>query len=196
MKQDPTDPTGVHDDSERGNKGVTRARNRKANAALKLHIDGEHPDDIAEVLGYPDGGAVRVAIELALERELHEESREEMRRMVGYRLQRLTRAVWNKAVNEESPEQLAAQREARANLAEFSRLYGLGAPQEHVVHTPTDTLLGAQIGDVGTADWGVNRTRGGSRGTGGSRRWGRSVGNGLTWWRRGSATRRRSGSTR
>jgi hypothetical protein len=137
MRQDPTDPTGVFDDSPRGNKEVKRARDRKANAALQLHIAGLIPDEIAEQLGYPDGGAVRVAIELALERELHEESRNEMRKMVGLRLQRLTKAVWAKAIDPSSPEQLAAQREARANLAEFTRVFGLAAPTEMVVHTPT-----------------------------------------------------------
>lgn len=137
MKQDPTDPTGVSDDSPRGSKELKRARDRKANAALQLHIAGLYWDEIAEQLGYPDGGAVRVAVELALERELHEESRDQMRKMVGLRLQRLTKAVWAKAINPDSPEQLAAQREARANLAEFVRVYGLAAPTEMVVHTPT-----------------------------------------------------------
>jgi hypothetical protein len=141
MRQDPTDPTGVADDTPRGNSEVTRARNRKANAALQLHIAGLTVDEIAEQLGYPDGGAVRVSIELALERELHEESRNEMRKMVGLRLQRLTKAVWGKAIDPNNPEQIAAQREARANLAEFVRVYGLAAPTEMVVHTPTATEL-------------------------------------------------------
>lgn len=141
MRQDPTDPTGVFDDSPRGDRGVRRARERKANAALQLHIAGLSLDEIAEQLGYPDGGAVRVAIELSLERELHEESRDQMRKMVGLRLQRLTKAVWAKAINPDSPEQLAAQREARANLAEFVRVYGLAAPTEVLVHTPTAAEL-------------------------------------------------------
>lgn len=141
MRQDPTDPTGVADDTPRGNSDVARARNRKANAALQLHIAGLIPDEIAEQLGYPDGGAVRIAIELSLERELHEESRQQMRKMVGLRLQRLTKAVWGKAIDPKNPEQLAAQREARANLAEFVRVYGLAAPTEMIVHTPTSTEL-------------------------------------------------------
>lgn len=141
MKQDPTDPTGVSNNSPRGDSTLTRARERKAHAALQLHIAHVGLDDIAEQLGYPDGGAVLVAIELALERQLHEESREEMRRMVGLRLKRLNQAVWAKAIDPKSPEQLAAVREARANLTEFARLYGLNAPSELVVHTPTATEL-------------------------------------------------------
>lgn len=142
MKQDPTDPTGVADEpGARGNSELSRARNRKANAALQLHIAGLSLDEIAETAGYPDGGAVRVAIELALERELHEESRVQMRQMVGLRLQRLTKAVWAKAIDPNSVDQIAAQREARANLAEFAKVYGLYAPTEMVVHTPTATEL-------------------------------------------------------
>jgi hypothetical protein len=148
MKQDPTDPTGVADDSPRGDRAVVRARERKANAALQLHIAGLTLDEIAEQLGYPDGGAVRVAIELSLERELHEESRNEMRKMVGLRLQRLTKAVWAKAIDPQNPEQLAAQREARANLSEFVRVYGLAAPTEMVVHTPTATELENWVASV------------------------------------------------
>jgi hypothetical protein len=141
MKQDPTDPTGIRDDTPKGNSEVTRARHRKANAALQLHIAGVDLDDIAEQMGYPDGGAVRVAIELALERNLIEEDRQAMRQMVGMRLQRLTKAVWAKAINPEHPEQMTAVREARANIAEFSKVYGLHAPTEMVVHSPTSAEL-------------------------------------------------------
>lgn len=141
MEQDPTDPTGIRDDTPKGNSEVTRARHRKANAALQLHIAGVDLEDIAEQMGYPDGGAVRIAIELALERQLVEEDRQAMRQMVGLRLQRLTRAVWSKAINPEHPDQMTAVREARANIAEFSKTFGLHAPTEMVVHTPTAAEL-------------------------------------------------------
>ena len=136
-QQDSEDPTGVSGNGD-GGKSMTRARDRKANAGVQMALAGASWDEIAKALGYPTARAARVSIEIALEkRYITDEDRAKMRKIAGARLQRLLRATWSKAIDPESPEQLAAVREARATIADHRKLYGLDAPSEVIVHNPT-----------------------------------------------------------
>lgn len=133
--QDPTHPDGVV--STTGSNGeLTRARDRKANAALDLRLAGYSWEEVAEIVGYPDARAAQVNIERALEAHLKEDERSQgrMRDMAGRRLERLLRAVWHKAIDPESPEQMAAQDRARQVISQYSKLYGLDAPTEVNLH--------------------------------------------------------------
>lgn len=138
MAQDSSDPTGVVGDT-RADSALVRARHRKQNAALQLSLAQVGWDEIAEAVGYPTARAARVAVEQALEREWKEDpqTKERMRRMAGQQFSRMIRAIWKKAMDPEHPEQLAAQRELRTNIQAYSKLYGLDAPSEMIVHTPT-----------------------------------------------------------
>jgi tRNA A37 N6-isopentenylltransferase MiaA len=125
IQQDSSHPTGVngpvrkHGDGAQ--KSLDRARDRKANAALEMRLAHADWDEIAEALGSED--------------------RDKLRQMAGTRLERMTRALWSKAIDPKNPEQMAAQRETRANIDRFAKLFGLDAPTEVVVHSPTQQEL-------------------------------------------------------
>lgn len=149
MEQDPTDPTGVRDDTPRGNSEVRRARDRKANSALQLRIAGAEWDEIAQVLGFPSGHHAQVATERALESELHtEESKKHLRQIASKRLDRLVRSVWSKAINPDNPEHLQYVDRARQLIDRHAKLHGLDAPTEMVVNSPTAEQLEQWVASV------------------------------------------------
>ena len=148
-EQDPQDPTGVRDETPRGNQHVIRARDRKANAAIQLKIAGASWDEIAEVVGFPTGRHAIVAVEKALEKQLkEEESQKAMRSMAGKRLERLLRGVWTKAIDPNNAEHLAAVDRARLLIDRHIKLYGLDAPTEYVVTSPSQVELENWVGRV------------------------------------------------
>jgi hypothetical protein len=148
-EQDPTHPTGVLDTTPRGNSVSHRARERKANAALELRKTGTSWADIAEVVGYPTGRHAQVAVEQALENDLkNPESQEFMRSLMGQRLDRLLRGVWKKAIAEKHPEHLLATTKARELIAQQTKLFGLDAPTEMVVHSPSGAELDKWVSEV------------------------------------------------
>jgi hypothetical protein len=136
MIQNPEDPTGVEWDGN-GDPPV-RPRMRKASAALQMRLAGATWAEIAMALGYPTPRAALVAVELALEDELHEtDQRAKLRQMASLRLDRLLRSVWPKAIDPENPEHLLAVTKAREVISTFTKLHGLDAPSEVIVHNPT-----------------------------------------------------------
>lgn len=148
-KQDPNEPSGISDDSEKGGSMVSRARNRKANAALQLRIAGASWSEIAESLGYPTPRAALVATEKALEKELKtEESQTAMRSLAGKRLERILRGVWSKAIDPKNPEHLLAADKARLLIDRHAKLYGLDAPTEVVVSNPSQVELERWVATV------------------------------------------------
>jgi hypothetical protein len=141
QQQDSTDPTGVATDGK-SHATVHRARERKSNAALEMRLAGASWDDIAEVLGYPTARQAIVATEKALERELKtEHSQATMRTLAGRRLERLLRAVWSKSIDPNHPDQLIAHQRALAVIDRHIKLYGLDAPTEMVVRSPSTEAL-------------------------------------------------------
>jgi hypothetical protein len=149
MAQDSSDPTGVRDDSERGNSEVSRARDRKANAALELAMDN-HASwiEIAEVLGYPTARAAKVAVEQALERNLQAGDRDHMRRYAATRMERMLRSIWKRTIDEEDPDQLAFIREARGLIGDQVKLWGLAAPSEVVISNPSANEIEAWVAQI------------------------------------------------
>lgn len=152
--QDPAHETGVSVvEGTRDKDSATRPRERKANDALEMRLMGYGWDDIARVLGYPTPRAALVAFETALEKQLLDDhdSTAKMRDLAGRRLERLLRAVWGKAIDPDDPEQLPAVDRAVKVLAEHSRLFGLNAPSEMVVHSPTATEIQGFVAKVVSA---------------------------------------------
>jgi hypothetical protein len=146
--QDSSHPTGV----TQTRKGRTRPgepvgdyayiqRNRKADAALSLRLSGASWSDIAITLGFPTPRAALVATERALVKQLSETDREKMRMLAGARLERLMRSVWAKAIDPDSPDQMTAVNRARELIDRHAKLFGLDAPTEIVVHSPTQSEL-------------------------------------------------------
>jgi hypothetical protein len=161
QEQDSDDPTGVKGEAAGNHAGgrvvpgnsVTRARNRKSNAAIQMRLAGASWTEICVALGYPTPRAALVAVEKALERELRTEpDRDKMRQIAGARLDRLLRSVWPKAIDTESPEQMVAVQRSRELIADWRKVYGLDAPTEVVVHSPTQRELEAWVVQVTAAN--------------------------------------------
>ena len=74
-----------------------------------------------------------------------------MRDYAGRRLERLLRAIWQKAIDTDSPEQMAAQQRALAIIDRHAKLFGLDAPTQHVINTPTVNEIDQWIADVRAA---------------------------------------------
>lgn len=112
---------------------------RQGSAALGLRLAGAGYDEIAETLGFEHAWAAREAVEATLaNRALSDrDGRERLRAEEGARLLRLLRSVWQKATDTDSPEHLPAVKVAADLIARHTRLYGLDAPSEIVVHSPT-----------------------------------------------------------
>lgn len=148
MQQDSTSPTGITTDNG-GDSATARAKERKANAAIQLRVAGASWDEIAQVVGYPTGRQALVATERALERELQTDgSQRHLRSMASRRLERLLRSVWTKAIDEKHPEHLQAVDRARQLIDRHAKLYGLDAPTEMVVHSPTQQELEKWVSTV------------------------------------------------
>lgn len=147
--QDSADPTGVAIVEGKASKEIARARERKAFAALELKIDGADWSVIAEALGYPTARAALVATETALERKLSIRDKAKLRDLAANRLESLLKSVAPKAKDQASPEHLAAAGKYREIVADFRKLYGLDAPAEILVSTPTqreiDDLVGLHV---------------------------------------------------
>lgn len=154
--QDSNEPSGIKGQTS-GSTGATgnsvsRARQRKHNAALQLALAGASWDEIALSLGYPTGRLARVAVEKALEKQLAtSDDRAKMRRIASARLDRLLRGVWSKAIDPDHPDHLIALSKAREVIADHRKLFGLDAPTEVVVHSPTQHELEAWVAKVVTS---------------------------------------------
>lgn len=150
-KQDSSDPTGVASPQRHGDPGnsASRARARKANAALQMRLAGATWEEIAQAVGYPTPRQALVATEKALEKQLQTEGdREKMRKLAGARLDRLLRSVWPKAIDPNSVEHLQAVTKARDIIDRHAKLFGLDAPTEYVVHSPAQEELEAWVAKV------------------------------------------------
>lgn len=158
MRQDSTDPTGILDTTPRGNSEVTRARERKANAALQLRGDHYTWDSIAEVLGYPTGRAALVATEKALEDRLASvESKQFVREVLSRQIEKMLKSVMPRAsleptTEKPNPEHLAYVDRAIKLIDSYARLHGANAPTEFVVTNPSAAEIERWVSEVTNAD--------------------------------------------
>lgn len=150
--QDSEHPDGVssdHDSTKGGNTTLAQARQRKADAAVSLRLAGASWSDIARTVGYPTPRQAIVSTEKALAKRLdNPQDREKMRQLAGARLERLLMSVWPKATDPAHPEHLYALGKAREIIDRHAKLFGLDAPTEIVVHTPTQTELEAWVSQM------------------------------------------------
>ena len=117
---------------------------KAAESAVALRLAGAGYEDIARTVGYSTAAQARDAVErgLALRaRDADPEKRELLRAQSGARLERLLQSVWGKALDQNDPEHLSAVRTAAALIDRHTRLYGLDAPTEVMVHTPTQQAI-------------------------------------------------------
>jgi len=123
---------------------------RTANAALALRLAGAGYDEVADALGLPDAMAARTAAEDALSARAWDdvEGRQRLRAENGARIERLLRSVWQKATDQNHPEQLAAVKVAKELIDRHCRLYGLDAPAEVIIHSPTTAEIDAWVASM------------------------------------------------
>lgn len=112
---------------------------RTGAAALALRLAGAGYDEVADALGLTSAQVARDHAERALEARAWDDvqGRDRLRAENGARLERLLRGVWAKATNPDHPEHLSAVKVARELVDRHCRLYGLDAPSEVIIHTPT-----------------------------------------------------------
>lgn len=151
--QDPNHETGVALTEGSPEKDAVRPRERKSNDVIEMRLMGYGWDDIATVLGYPTPRSALVAFEGALERQLQDDhtSAAKMRDLAGRRLERLLRSCWKQAIDENHPAQMAAIDRALKILENHARLFGLNAPTEMVVHSPTASEIHGFVAKVVSA---------------------------------------------
>ncbi len=126
---------------------VSRAAERKSAAALQLRKSGSDWDEVAELTGFASARAAQTAVERHLESQIRNDPsiKGVMRQLADVRLDRLLRAVWPKAINPDSPEQMIAVAKAREIIADHRKLHGLDAPTEISVHNPTSQEIEAWV---------------------------------------------------
>lgn len=117
---------------------------RRALSVLQLREMGYQFDEIAEILDI-EGGEMeaRRRFEQGLVAHLKESPAaiSQTRQLTSRRLERLLRAVWTQAIDPKSPNQIAAQTRALAIIDRHARLFGLDAPTEISIQTPTRDAL-------------------------------------------------------
>lgn len=148
LVRDSSHPDGVYDDAghDTGTQ-VVRARDRKANAAIQMSIEHHTWDEIAEVLGYPTARHAQLATERALEKRAADSlSPKVLRQIASGRLEALTKSVWAKATDEDHPEHLPAVSKARDLISDWVKLHGAAAPQELMVHSPSEGEIDEFVG--------------------------------------------------
>ena len=137
IEQSPEDPSGIWSTNPNSGQSASAARLRKATAGMQMRLAGATWAEIALALGYSTPRSALVAVEKALAKELKDTDRAQLRQMASLRLDRLLRSVWPKAVDPDNPEHLLAVTKAREVISTFTKLHGLDAPSEVIVHSPT-----------------------------------------------------------
>jgi hypothetical protein len=147
MQQDSSHPTGISTEGKTQPEAV-RARQRKANAAYRMALSGANWKQIARVCGYPTERAAKVAVELMLEKRIDPSDKQHLRLMVSGRLDTLLRGIWAKATDQDSPEQLTAVQRVREIVADYRKVWGIDAPQEVIVTSPTQRDIDEFVASV------------------------------------------------
>lgn len=123
----------------------------KPAAAVALRIAGATYQEIADTLEFIDAPAARRAVEEVLAHQAADADpakRELLRAESATRIDRLLRSVWSKATSPGDLEHLPAVRVALSLIDRRIRLYGLDAPAEVLVHTPTMVEIDAWVAAV------------------------------------------------
>jgi hypothetical protein len=115
---------------------------------VALRLAGASYVEIAEALAFADAKAARALVETWLGESASDADRAALRTTETLRLERLLRGVWGKATNPDHPEHLPAAKVALAIIDRHSRLHGLDAPAEVVVHTPTTAEIDAWVANM------------------------------------------------
>lgn len=122
-------------------------------AAMALWLAGATYGDIAEQMNYRNAAQARMVIERALADTVDDtEDRSVMRQKVSLQLDRLLRSVIVKALDSNSPDQLAYVRAVVGILDRKTQLHGLNAPIQAIVANPTGDELERWLSQLAEAN--------------------------------------------
>lgn len=121
---------------------------RQGMAALALRLAGASYPEITEALGLGNIADAYEMVESALANQVNDNDREQLRTEESARLDRLQRAIWNKAVTDNHPDQIAAINTILKISESRRRLLGLDAPTEISVHTPTQDEIERWVANI------------------------------------------------
>jgi len=139
-----------HDDLTTGRPAFKA--HRQGMAAVALRLAGATYSEIAETLTFTTADAARIAVESELANiTVNGEARDTLRELESARLERLLRSVWSKATNPDHPEHLASVKVAHSIVDRHIRLYGLDAPTEIAIHSPTQSEIDAWVAQVSSS---------------------------------------------
>lgn len=121
----------------------------RAAAAVNLLIAGATYPDIAKTLIYKSVDEAKRAIWGAIGSiEMDETRRGRERELMARRLNSLISSGWKRANNPHDPDHLAYQRLMLAIMDRQAKLYGLDAPSESIVYTPSQQEINEHVARV------------------------------------------------
>jgi len=121
----------------------------RASAAVNLLISGANYTDIAKVLAYKNVDDAKRAVWHAIGSiEMDETRRGRERELMARRLTAMISSGWKRANNPNDPDHLAYQRLMLAIMDRQAKLYGLDAPSESIVYTPSQAEINEHVARV------------------------------------------------
>jgi hypothetical protein len=129
-----TSPIGTIHDAPRPDGRAPRS----AKAAVAMKIAGASYADIAQVLDYVNATSARMAVEQALAEAADDTSDyKALRALESLRLDGLLKAAYPKAIDKNSPDQIAFMQKSLQIIDRQIKLHGVDAPQVISLVTPT-----------------------------------------------------------
>lgn len=121
----------------------------RAAAAVKMAVEGVSYTDIARTLDYDNPAAAKKAVWASIgDIEIDADEVKRKRDLMGRGLGRLLSSCMRRATNPHDPDHLAYTRTVLAIMDRQARLYGLDAPTNLIVHTPTQREIDQYVATV------------------------------------------------
>lgn len=121
----------------------------RAAAAVKMAVEGVSYTDIARTLDYESPAAAKKAVWSSIgDVEIDADEVKRKRDLMGRGLGRLLSSCMRRGTNPHDPDHLAYARTCLAIMDRQARLYGLDAPTNLVVHTPTQQQINEYVQHV------------------------------------------------
>jgi hypothetical protein len=121
----------------------------RAAAAVQMAVEGAAYSDIAKVLDYETPAAAKKAVWNTIgDVEIDPQEVQRKRELMGRSLGKLLTSCMRRATNPHDPDHTTYVRTSLAIMDRQARLYGLDAPTNLVVHTPTQREIDAYVEQV------------------------------------------------
>lgn len=121
---------------------------RRALSAVIMRRRGFSYDAIAEFHDYASPRDARQAVTNAIAKSGTDEDVKTLRAIESMRLDRLLASVWQRAIDETSPDQLAFNRRASDLIEQIAKLHGLNAPTVLAVVNPDSDRFNQIVSEI------------------------------------------------